>query len=293
VSLRIPTDHSRDLLAALDRLRRDQQQALMEISTGRRLNAPSDDPAAVSLLLSNHAEARRVQQTHANLATVKGALQTADSTLNSAILVLNRAITLGAQGATGTLSPENRRALAEQVRGLREQMLTLANVTYQGNYLFAGTAVTAAPFVADASATSGVAYQGDGGVASIDAGEGQSLPINIPGDRLFSGGFLALQHLAEALDASTGIEAATAEVQTAFNTLNSQRTFYGSMLNRVESAEAFLDRTQLQLAEQENTLAAADLESAASRLVQASNTREVALGAAARTSQLNLLDFLK
>lgn len=297
MSLRISNDITRDLLASLTALRGEQQDAMMELASGRRVNRPSDDPAAVAVLLANHSESSRVDQTISNLATVKGTLLTADSTLNSAVLALTRAITLGTQGATGTLSPDQRLALAVEVRGLRDQMLTLANVTYQGTYVFAGTAVASPPFVADSASPSGVTYQGDAGVASIDVGEGQSLPTNIPGDRLFAAPsadvFLALDHLIDALESSTGIEAATEEVQSAFSYVNTQRTFYGSMLNRIAMAETFLDRSKLQLAEQENSLAAADMEGAASRLVQASNTREVALGAAARVSQLSLLDFLK
>jgi len=285
------------LLAALAALRREENEALIEVASGRRLNAPSDDPSAVATLVGNHAGLAEAEQLLANLAAVRGTLQVADSTLNSAVLALTRAITLGVQGANGTLSPENRQALAAEVRGLRDQLLTLANVTFQGNYVFAGTAVTTAPFVADSTSPAAVTYQGNDGVASIEVGEGQSLPVNLPGNRLFTDpaadAFLALDHLITALESSTGIEAATREVEAAFAHLNTQRAFYGTMLNRLDMAEVFISREKFELQRQENALAAADMESAASRLVQAANARQVAMGAAARTTQLSLLDFLK
>jgi flagellar hook-associated protein 3 FlgL len=297
LSLRVTQDVTRDLLASLAALRREENEALIEVASGRRLNAPSDDPAAVASLTGNHSELSQVEQILRNLASVRGTLQVADSTLNSAVLALTRAISLGVQGANGTLSPENRQALAQEVRGLRDQLLTLANVTFQGTYVFAGTAVTTTPFVADLASPSGVAYQGNDGVASIEVGEGQSLPFNLPGNRLFSDPtadvFLAMEHLIEALETSTGMEAATGGVQAAFAHLNTQRAFYGTMLNRLDMAEVFVGRAKFELQRQENTLAAADMESAASRLVQAANAREVALGAAARVSQLSLLDFLR
>ena len=181
MSLRVPPDITRDLLASLASLRREEQEALLEVASGRRLNSPSDDPAAVAALVGNHAEFSQAEQTLRNLGAARGTLQVADSALNSAVLALTRALTLAAQGATGTLSPENRQAIALEVRGLRDQLLALANTTYQGTYVFAGTAVTSAPYVADSAQPSGVAYQGDAGVARLDIGAGESLPVNLPG----------------------------------------------------------------------------------------------------------------
>ena len=295
--LRVTQDISRDLLASLNELRRQEQDAMLQVASGRRLSVPSDDPAAVAELVGNRSALRQAGQTLRNLATLRGTLQVADSALNSAVLALTRAISLGTQGGNSTLSAANRQALAEEVRGLREQLLTLTNVTFQGNYVFAGTAVTTPPYVADAASPSQVTYQGNDGVARLDLGEGQTLPMNLPGNRFFSDpagdAFLALTRLVDALESGTGIETATGEVQTAFAHLNTQRAFYGIMLSRLDAASAFLDQESLQLSERENTLVAADLEVAALHLVQATNARNVAMSAAARISQLSLLDYLK
>jgi len=87
-----------DLLAALSRTRQDTQDALFQLSSGRKVNEPSDDPAAAALLIDNHDRTTFVTRYQQSLTSMQGQYQTADSTLNSVVLALQRALTLGVQG---------------------------------------------------------------------------------------------------------------------------------------------------------------------------------------------------
>ena len=118
------------------------------MSTGRSVNNLSDNPAAAAALVDNDALSSENDQFLTNVSDVQGKLQAADSALNNAEQILTTAITVGTEGANGTMSAADRQALAQQVQGLQQQMLSLANTAYQGVYVFAGTNVTAAPFVA-------------------------------------------------------------------------------------------------------------------------------------------------
>jgi flagellin-like hook-associated protein FlgL len=64
-------------------------------------------------------------------------------------------------------------------------------------------------------------------------------------------------------------------------------------MNQAQSQATYLGSAKLQLSQQENTLAAADVASAASRLVNSQNATNATLAAFGRLSQLNLFDFLK
>jgi flagellar hook-associated protein 3 FlgL len=287
-----------DLLASLQASQQNEQNGVQQVSTGRRVNKPSDDPAAVAALVNNNAQFSQDAQFQVNLSDLQARYQAADSVMNSAVQLMTSAISLGAEGATGTLTAANRQTIAAQVAGLQQQMLSLANTSYQGAYIFAGTKVTAAPFSQDSSAPSGVRYDGNSAVTSVQISEGQSIQTNLPGDQIFantSGNvFGALNDLVKSLNSGTGIEAANTEVQNAFQQLNAQRAFYGDALNQVQSKENFLSQDKINLSQQQTNLVGADLAQAITNLSQAQVTQQAALSATARVLNLpTLLNFIK
>ena len=163
----------------------------MELATGSRINKPSDDPAGAAQLISNRDQGSQADTFLRSISNVGGLLQTADSTLSSIVTALQRAISLGVQGANGTLSPADRSDIANELSGIQQQLLGLANTSYQGEYIFAGT-VLAQPFVASSSSPSGVSYNGNAGTNRVQVGQGYSVAINVPGSQVFK--FLACNH---------------------------------------------------------------------------------------------------
>jgi flagellar hook-associated protein 3 FlgL len=297
MSFRVNPNPMSDLLLGLMQNRKLEDDALNQLSSGKRINSLSDDPAAVAALVTNHAQSGAVDQYLKNLSSVQSSMQLADSTLSSVITALTRAITLGTEGATDTMSPDNRQATAEEVRGILSQILNLANTSNQGTYLFAGTAVTTAPFVLDATSPSGVRYVGNTGVNNVEVGEGETLPINLPGSQIFSAAgadvFQALKDLADALQSGTNIDAANGEVQKAFQQVNTQRAFYGNSLSRLATSQMFLNQQSLQLKTAETSLIGADMTQAATNLTQAESALNATLAAGGKISQLSLLDYLR
>src|SRR3954466_1449681 len=147
--MRVNPDSNAALLAALERVSQDQQSVLKQLSSGLRVQTPSDDPAAAAALVNIQADDAQTQQYVSNVKSMQTHMQAADSALNSVMLALQRAVTLGIEGATGTLSDSDRNAVATELSGIKDELLELANSSLQGTYLFAGTAVSAPPYVAD------------------------------------------------------------------------------------------------------------------------------------------------
>jgi flagellar hook-associated protein 3 FlgL len=284
------------MLAGLALDRQQEDQAITELSTGRKVNQPSDDPAAVAGLIVNNAQASAVSSYMSNISSLQGTMQVADSTLNSVITALSQAISLGVEGANSTVNQTDRDAIAQEVNGIQQQILEYANQSFQGNYLFAGTAVNVKPFVADASSPSGVSYVGNTGVNNIEIGDGQAVPANLPGSQIFdapgSDVFQALADLSTALQSGTNIPAAETEVQNAFDSVNSQRAFYGATLSRLNTASSFLNEENLQLSQEENNLVGVDMATAATQVTQAETALDATLSAGGKISQYSLLDFL-
>ncbi|HEY3971869.1 MAG TPA: flagellar hook-associated protein FlgL [Candidatus Sulfotelmatobacter sp.] len=288
-----------DLLAALGQNQQFINTDLEEISSGQSVNAPSDNPAAAASLVENAAQTSQTDQFLRSSGSVLGELQTADSTLNSVTTVLERAITLGTEGANGTVSDSDRAAIAAEVQGIQSQLVSLANLSYQGSYVFAGTATQTAPYVLDPNSSSGVTYVGNANTNSLTVGNDFKVQTNLPGSQLFSSSgndvFQAIQDLITNLQSgnSAGISTAVGELNTASNYVDQQRVFYGNGINQLDSQQTFLNAQTTQLAQQQNTIGGADLTSVIGNLESEQTSRQATLEAIAQTQQNNLFTYIK
>jgi flagellar hook-associated protein 3 FlgL len=295
--MRINPNPMPDLLAALNQSELDTQQAMLEISSGRSVNVPSDNPIAAALLVQNNDQATFNSGYLQSLGSVQGQLSTADSTLSSAESALQRAISLGVEGGNGTLSASDRTAIAVELQGIQSQFVSLANASYEGRYVFAGTNTNTPPFVVDNTSPSGITYVGNTDVNQVSIGSGCKLAINLPGSQLFSATgnnvFLALNSLIQALQTNTGIAAAVTSLGGANSYLTAQRVFYGNAANQAQSQTTYLDAAKLQLTQQQNTLGAADFAAAATDLTQSQINTQATLATISKLSQNNLFSYLK
>jgi flagellar hook-associated protein 3 len=126
--------------------------AEQQVATGLRVNQLSDDPAASANMVKSLAASASVDQYTSNVSSVLPQMQTADSAISSIVTSLNSAITLGTSAANGTNSASNKQVIATQVGDVLSNVISLANTSYQGVYVFGGSASSTPPFVA-ASAT--------------------------------------------------------------------------------------------------------------------------------------------
>ena len=149
--MRVNPDMSGDMLAAIWQTQSQENTALQQISSGKRVNVPSDDPLAAAQMVGNQDQSNRADQYLQNIDTLTSQLQTADTAIGSAVAAITQAITLGVQGSTGTLSDANRQQIVQNLLGIQSQLVQLANTSVGGSYLFAGTASTAPPYALDST----------------------------------------------------------------------------------------------------------------------------------------------
>jgi flagellar hook-associated protein 3 FlgL len=286
-----------DLLSAVQQTQLQINTDLQQISTGQKVNLPSDDPAAAAMLVRNAGQTAAADQFLRSIGSVQGEMQNADSALNSVITILQRAISLGVEGANGTLNASDRQALAGEVQGIQSELVSLANLTYQGNFVFAGTATQTAPYVLDSQSSSGVTYQGNSEVNSITLGNDFMVKANVPGSQLFSNPgsdvFQGIQDLITGLESGTNVDTAVNEVSNAYRYINAQRVFYGNGINQLNSQQTFLNTETTQLAQQQNAIGGVDLSKAISDLVNTQTEREATLEAMGKTQQTNLFNYIR
>jgi flagellar hook-associated protein 3 FlgL len=295
--MRVNPDPYPDLLAAVAQTQQQIQTDEQEIASGQSVNLPSDDPAAAALLAQNAGQTAQADQFQRSIGSVQGEIQNADTALSSVTAALQQAITLGVEGANGTVNSADRAAIATQIQGIQSQLLSLANLSYQGNYVFGGTANQTTPYVLDSSSPSGVTYQGNTGVNSVTLGSQFSLQTNLPGSQLFSAPgadvFQSIQDLITSLQSGTGINTAVTEVGAANNYISSQSVFYGNALNQLTAQQTYLGTETTELAQQQNTEGGANLPDVISNLTTAQTSLQATLEAIGQTANTNLFEYLK
>jgi flagellar hook-associated protein 3 FlgL len=288
-----------DVISGVQLSEQSLQTALQQLSTGRRVNQPSDDPAASAAMVQNLSTSSNVDQYTKNVSSLLSETQTADSSLYSVVTLLTQAVTVGTQGASGSLSIVNKQALATQVQAILASVVSQANSSYSGSYLFGGTASSSAPFSAAAGTPSGYQYNGNSHTNTVQIGDSLSTQVNLPGNQIFtqpgSDVLAALNGLANALQTGTTaqIVTATAAITTAANYLGQQRVAYGNISSQLTSQETYLSQETLTLATQQSSLVGIDISVAATNLSEAEISHSAVLAAAAKVLPNTLLDYLK
>lgn len=298
-SLRVNPNPTPQLLENLQTVQRQENQNLAELSSGLAVTQPSDNPAAMAAYIENQMASAAADQYTQSSNTLQNQLSVAGSSLNTVVESLSQAISLATEGATGTLSASQRQALGEQVANLQQQVMEAANQSYEGVYLFGGTKSTTAPYVTDPSSPSGVTYVGNNNTNSVMLGPGQNVQVNLPGSQIFnrSGAdvFQALHDLASALSANnaSAVQTAGAEVETAFQAVSAQQTFYGTTTQRLESVDTFLSTEKVQFSQQAENLAGANIAQVTTQLNREEVASQATMSAEAKIlSQPDLFSYL-
>jgi flagellar hook-associated protein 3 FlgL len=173
------TQIQRGLLSNFSALVRSQEQ----ISSGKRIVRPSDDPVGASQALAFR---RQIASAERNTTAVEGAqvmLDTAAGLLQDAGGLLAEARASLLQGMNGTVSADDRKLLANSISLIRDRLLEIGNARAGNRYLFAGTATDTSPFAASAS---GVRYLGNEEAQEVLVGIDSRLATTVPGDEIFA-----------------------------------------------------------------------------------------------------------
>jgi flagellar hook-associated protein 3 FlgL len=155
---------------SLERLSNTQQ----ELSTGKRINQPSDDPYGTSLTLQLNGQLSDLNSYANNVTDGTGWTQASGTALSDITNAVQRVRELALKAANGAQNPADMAASAQEVNQLIDEIKQDANTQYNGQYVFAGSATANAPY----QAGSGDAYAGNTGQVLRTIGPNTSLAIN-------------------------------------------------------------------------------------------------------------------
>jgi len=280
-------------LADLNQTQNQINQAQSQVSSGLKVQQPSDDPAAISEILQLQTTLAQNQQIQSNLSGVTTELNTADSSLQSAIQAVQSAISIGEQGASTNATPDTQANLATQIAGIQQTLVGITATTVDGRYIFSGDNPDQAPYQLDPTqpVTAGATrvIQDANGTSIAVARTAQEIfdPQNPDGTPATGNTFAAINSLLTALqnNDTAGVNSAITSLQAAGTYLNDQLAFYGEAENQVSTASTLAQQFNLQETANLGQLRNADVPTAALELTQAQTQQQAALSAEAKIQQ--------
>lgn len=319
---------ARSLITAILSNRGQIDTVSEQITSGIKVKTPGD--SLLSGQINRFQQSSdRIESYKDRTASVKALLANQDSILAEASNLLIRASEIAAQGSNGTNSPESRSQLAEEVFQIRDHMVSLANSTYQGRYIYGCAHDETPPYYADTydEPTTGDAskrYVFNNGAGTdiereVKISDDLSVTVNTKGSDIFDNAIQSLERLGRALKgfetlpssgAPTGsgtaltfpadYERQTEAIQSALNDLRSarendimvERVNVGGRQRRIDTAESILGLSQSANMEALDRLQNTDMFQAATELTQAQTALEASMAVSARILNLSILDYL-
>lgn len=268
-----------------------------QLTAGKVLTKPSDDPTAVARSLSYRASLEAGEQ---YLQTIDGAiavLDTADSTLNSATSAIQRARELAISGSNDTQGQAQLQATANEINQILLEMVQLGNASLRGQRMFAGQQIDADPFVTvGGGAPTAVNYVGDSASMSREIDTGSTLAINLPGNTVFGNTFNALISLRDNLNAGNTLAVRNTDITAldgALDTVLAARAELGARYNRAAAArdreQVFQTRVQELLSNTED----ADFAEAVSKFTLQETVYKASLQSTSKFLNDSLFDYLR
>jgi flagellar hook-associated protein 3 FlgL len=283
--MRVNPFYISNLAGSLNDTQARAQQLTAELASGARVNSLSDDPLAAGQNVLQLNQIQRDDSFTQTSSLVQGQLQVADSALGGVVSQLTQAISLATRANNGTLNGSDLKSISNQLAGVRDEVVALANTSFQGQYIFGGSQTGSAPFTISAATTPATAaYNGDATVNYLETPNGQRIQLNVPGDQIFTAAGVndvlgALNQLVA--DFSTGSAAATSvmdttALSTALNFVSQQRVVLDNSLTRLTAATDAANNEKTQLTAAQTNLMQADVASIATQL-SLSETQQTAL----------------
>ena len=293
-------------LTDLNQIQSAMNTVQRQLSSGLRVGQASDDPSAVSSILKSQSEIALNNQAQTNLNRVKTELQNGDSSLQQAVALLDRAMTLAAQAGNGINNDTQNAYLAVQVQGIQAQLVNLSNTSVGGRYIFSGDSDQQAAYVLDATQPNGVRQLSPASsTLAITDANGNTLWKSVTAQQIFdarnAGGtpaagnvFAAVNSLLTALqnNDSAAAMASTDSLKAADDCVNQHLGLIGIAENRIADATTAASKSVTNQQQNLGTLRDADTAGDAIALSQLNTQMQAALSARAAMSQRNLFDFL-
>ncbi|WP_263384273.1 flagellin N-terminal helical domain-containing protein [Granulicella arctica] len=293
--MRVDPNYLTKLSSQLDQSTNVEAQLTAELSSGLRVTSLSTDPVAVaqSTILNS---AISQQDTYVQVASGESSrLQATDSALGEVVTQLTSAVTLATAGANSIQNASGQTATLAQLTGIRDSILSLANTSYSGTYLFAGSQGTTKPFSIDTSTVPATTtYAGDAVAQSVVTPTGQSIQVNLPGSAVFTSVLNTLNQLIgdfSGSNVSTAVAADSASVTAALGLVTDQRSVIDNSLSRLQATSTYIQTQTATATIAQSSLVSANPADIATQLSASETQNQALMSVISSLGKTDLFDY--
>lgn len=278
-------DSLRNLRANLAMLSRAQTEA----TTGRKIQAVSDDPAGAAEIMNLNALLADIDQYRSNGQSATTRLSTENITLKSAHDLLDQASALALSTQSAAVGDPTRQTAIDQIQKIKDQLVALGNTQVGDVFIFGGGLSSSPPFQADGT------YVGDSQVQRVQLEKGVQMDVNHTGDAVFSPVFQALDALTTQLQTGTSsaVAAAAANLSAAQQQVLAFQSDAGARIQTIQGTTDQLGQRSQVMLDRRSALSDADPTASVLQVTNAQNALERAYAVVGRVLSTSLLDYLK
>jgi len=273
-----------------------------QVSSGKQLTVPSEDPVAFSSLSMLKAKGARIEQFQRNIEAGRQHLNLEDNTLSQVANALTRIRELSVQAQNDTLTSNDRKSVGGEIRVLSDMIFDLANTTdTDGKPIFAGAIVDQAPF--DRNADGSVTYRGDSTKIAQYVNDSTSVTVNNTGDDVFmkvatrdgsrKSIFEIVDNVAKNLEQGLPPGDGLADVVSSLDSVTSCQTITGARMATLDSETTRLSADKLATSSHISVLEDTDIEKAITELKQKLTSIDAAQSAFVKIADLSLFNYLR
>lgn len=277
----------RNLSTSYNKMGKLQEQ----LTSGKKVNRPSDDPVTVMKGMGYRKEVDKVHQFQRNLGEATNWLDSTDDTLAHVGSALHRANELMVSVSTGTLTQEDREATLAEIKQLRATIQDLSNTKVGDKYLFSGTK-TGTPLYNGTDFETGGAFDKS---IDIEVFDGVSIKANTNGSKMFSDIDKMFADIETAIEdeETEGLDRFITTTQSQLDAVLSERADVGARQNRVDMIKNRLEAHEVSATKQMSENEDVDYEKVITEMLTEESIHRAALSVGARIIQPSLVDFLR
>jgi flagellar hook-associated protein 3 FlgL len=278
-----------NLQAAAARMAKMQDQ----MSSGKRITAPSDDPVGTVRAMHLRSSLARNETYADSSQDALSWLSAQDTAYSQTVAALQQARTVALRGLNvGVNDSAANQALASEMDTIKSNLINIANTTFDDRPIFGGT--TAGSVAYDSSGN----YVGDNGTVTREVGQGVVVPVSENGPNVFSSGssdvFNLVQQAADALRTNpTSLSGLLGQFDSAIAQVSAMQAREGARYQQVEAAQSGLTVQNTAMHTELSGVEDIDLAEMAMKVSTANTNYRAALQTTATISQLSLIDFLR
>lgn len=280
---------SNKVLTNLNQNSEKLNKASNQVSSGKKFEDPSDDPAAFINSMQLNSQIKNNEQYLENIDSSTNWLSTTEDALDSAGDVLNSLNELAVEASNDTLTEDDRNKILIEVEELEKEIINIANTQLGDKYLFSGTATDTETYDENRN------YQGNSSKVLREVNDGTKIEINLNGDQVFADVLIATSSFKDALNNNDSEELSNtviSDINQAIDTNNTYMAEAGSKQNRLDFTTERLEAENESLEEILSSNEDVDIAEAITNYSTQQTVYQASLSVSASILQTSLVDYV-